>query len=346
MNNIKRAAIYDPYLDTLGGGERYVLTIAQALIENGWTVDIQWSGQNILKQNEQRLGLDLSKINVVENVNRGKGYDLIFWLSDGSIPWLFAKQNLIHFQTPFQNVNGKSLLNRLKLLKIDKVICNSNFTKKFIDSEFGVKSYVLLPPVSVDKFKSTKKENIILSVGRFSQLQQSKRQDVLIDAFKKMCDKGLKGWKLVLIGGSDVGRDSFVDNLKSSSKGYQVEILENLPFEEMVKYYAKSKIFWSASGFDINEEKEPFKVEHFGITVVEAMSAGAVPIVVNKGGHKEIIDNETDGILWENVTDLIIKTSEIIDNSERRDTIAKKAEEKSAKFSSREFQKNFIKLLK
>ena len=31
----KQAAIYDPYLDTLGGGERYCLTIAEILLKKG-----------------------------------------------------------------------------------------------------------------------------------------------------------------------------------------------------------------------------------------------------------------------------------------------------------------------
>ena len=31
----KRAAIYDPYLDTLGGGERYCLTVAEILLIAG-----------------------------------------------------------------------------------------------------------------------------------------------------------------------------------------------------------------------------------------------------------------------------------------------------------------------
>jgi len=39
-----RAAIYDPYLDTLGGGERYCLTVAEILLKNGWQVDLFWSG--------------------------------------------------------------------------------------------------------------------------------------------------------------------------------------------------------------------------------------------------------------------------------------------------------------
>ncbi len=37
-----KAGIYDPYLDTAGGGERYCLTLAETLLKNGWEVDIFW----------------------------------------------------------------------------------------------------------------------------------------------------------------------------------------------------------------------------------------------------------------------------------------------------------------
>ena len=57
---IKKAAIYDPYLDTLGGGERYCLTVAEILLKNGYKVDIFWSGdKTLIEKAEKRFSLDL-----------------------------------------------------------------------------------------------------------------------------------------------------------------------------------------------------------------------------------------------------------------------------------------------
>ena len=39
-NLTPRAAIYDPYLDTLGGGERYCLSVVEFLLQNNYQVDI------------------------------------------------------------------------------------------------------------------------------------------------------------------------------------------------------------------------------------------------------------------------------------------------------------------
>jgi len=56
-------------------------------------------------------------------------------------------------------------------------------------------------------------------------------------------------------------------------------------------------------------------MEHFGITTGEAMSAGCVPITINRGGQPEIVRNLIDGFLWNNTEELIKYTIELIDNS-------------------------------
>ena len=38
----KRAALYNPYLDTLGGGEKYILSILKVLEDEGFALDIFW----------------------------------------------------------------------------------------------------------------------------------------------------------------------------------------------------------------------------------------------------------------------------------------------------------------
>lgn len=75
----------------------------------------------------------------------------------------------------------------------------------------------------------------------------------------------------------------------------------------------RSKIFWSASGFGVDEDKSPDKVEHFGITLVEAMASRVFPIAFAAGGHKEIIENGKNGFLWKEKDELIDLTLLAID---------------------------------
>jgi len=340
-----RAAIYSPYLDTLGGGERYVLSAARALNEEGWSVFVESKDKEILSRAEERFGLPLKGVKVIDSVKRGDGYDLMFWLSDGSIPNLLARTNILHFQRPFYDVDGKSLLSRMKFFRVAKVVVNSQFTKKFIDQEYPKKSVVLYPPVDVKKMKPGPKENIILYVGRFSQLEQAKRQDVLLTAFKRFYDRMDKNWKLVLAGGSDVGRTGFVDDLKKEAKGYPVKILENPPFKELKGLFAEAQIFWSASGFGIDENKKPEKVEHFGIVVVEAMAAGLVPLIYNAGGHKEIIKEGQNGFLWQSQEELVRETADIITDNQKLNLLVQNAKKEAKKYSYENFKRNFLKLV-
>src|SRR3989344_4375304 len=309
-----RALIHNPYLDTLGGGERYTMAFAQALNASGYTVDVAWRDKAIKEQLGKRFGMDLKNINFTKERSRGDGYDVCFWISDGSIPLLRARKNFLHFQFPFKNVNGRSLLNKMKLYRIDKIICNSYFTKSFIDEEYGVNSVVIYPPVDVEKIKLKRKENIILYVGRFSQLTQAKNQDMLITLFKKLVKKENLDWKLVLAGGGGVGVGDYLNKLRKLAKGYPIDVLENPDLKSLRDLYGKSKIFWSAVGYGAIENKDPLKVEHFGISLVEAMAGGCVPIVYNAGGYKEIVADGINGYLWKKEKDLLNETKTLINN--------------------------------
>lgn len=339
-----KAAIFNPYLDTMGGGERYTMAFVTVLKELGFRVDVEWKSKNIKRKLEDRFGIDLTGVNFIKDIKRGDGYEVCFWVSDGSIPTLAARKNFLHFQVPFHDVNGKTLLNRMKLFRIRKVICNSHFTKGFIDKEYGVNSLVIYPPVDVTNIKPKRKENIILYVGRFSTLVQSKRQDILIGAFKKFY-REFKDWKLVLAGGIEIGKDGFLDRLEKLSLGYPIEIVKSPPFKDIKKLYGQAKFFWSAAGFGVNEKKEPEKVEHFGITTIEAMAAKAVPLIFNAGGAKEIIKDTENGCLWRTTAGLLKNTKELITTKGLVKKVSEEAHKGAQYYSYERFKREIIELL-
>ena len=337
-----KAGIYNPYLDTLGGGERYTITFAKVLSECGYTVDLEWKDAGIVSTLEKRFGINLKEINIVKDIKRGDGYDLCFWVSDGSIPMLQARNNLLHFQVPFHGVGGRSLMNKMKLFRINKVICNSGFTKAVIDKEYGIESIVIYPPVDTESIKPKRKENLILFVGRFSQILQNKGQDILVSAFKKVFNTGLTDWRLILAGGVEVGVGGYIERLRKSAEGYPIEIIESPDFKTLKDLYGKAKIFWSASGYGENEEKNPEKVEHFGITIVEAMAGKAVPVAYRAGGHKEIITDGENGLLWNTMANLTKKTQDLISNSGLLREIALNAKKSAEKYSEASFKSRIV----
>lgn len=349
------AAIFDPYLDTLGGGERYTLTFAEYLQSLGHDIDLFWDDPSILSKAETKFGINLGRVNILPNIfihrnSLGTGsflrtYDLFFAVSDGSIPFMTSKKNILHFQVPFQNVRGNRLVNKLKFHTIHNVICNSHFTKRFVDIEYGINSSVVYPPVATSQFKMGKKKNIILSVGRFSNLLQSKRHDVLIENFRSLVDQGLSGWELIIAGGSEVGRTSELEALISRAAGYPIEIVENPTFGRLQELYAQSKIFWFASGYGINDTQTPQKAEHFGISVVEAMSAGCVPIVHPRGGVAEIISDSAYGLFWRDESELQALTLHLISTPSQQKILSTAAILRSREFSVDKFHTRLSKII-
>lgn len=340
-----KAAIVNPYLDTLGGGERYAMAVAATLVKVGYKVAVEWQEKSIKTKLEKRFGIKLEGVEFVEDVGRGDGYELCFWVSDGSIPTLRARRNILHFQIPFRGVRGKSILNRVKLSRIGAVVCNSKFTKRIVDEEYGFseKSRVLYPPVEVEKFKpKRRKEKMILSVGRFSQLAQAKRQDVLVEVFKKL---NLAGWKLVLVGGSEVGAEGYLENLKKESAGWPIEIREGASFEELRELYGVAKLYWSASGYGVNEVCEPKRVEHFGIAVVEAMSAGCAPLVFDAGGHRETVREGVNGFRWRKKSELAMKTMRLVEDKQLWRRVTQRAKPDSKRYGYERFERELSVLL-
>ena len=78
--------------------------------------------------------------------------------------------------------------------------------------------------------------------------------------------------------------------------------------KELIEQLPKARIYWHAMGYESNSPQEQ---EHFGISVVEAMASGCVPVVVNKGGLKEIVGGKY-GEVWESIDELVDKTLVVI----------------------------------
>lgn len=315
---MKKALIVSPYLDHLGGGERYMLAVASVLESLGHDLYFAWDNLEEISSLAKMFGLTLSQPRldpVVMSLYHAKNplsmylatrpYDVVVYLSDGSIPLLGGKRNILHMQVPFHGIGGKSWKNRLKKNLIHAVIVNSSFTKKIIDQEFDLASLVLYPPVT--PVKPGIKDKIILSVGRFEPSLNTKHHDILIQAFRELSPQ-LPGWKLVLAGASS--NDEWIAHLRTLASNLPVEFAINATYSGLCELYGAATIYWHAAGYGVDETKNPELTEHFGISTVEAISAGCIPLVVPSGGQKEIVTDPS--LQWTTISELLVKTLDVI----------------------------------
>ncbi len=91
----------------------------------------------------------------------------------------------------------------------------------------------------------------------------------------------------------------------SSIKSSHITIYKNASHETIKDLYRKASIYWHAAGYGEDLSKYPERAEHFGISTVEAMSYGAIPVVIAAGGQKEIIKDKENGFLWEDEDELL-----------------------------------------
>ncbi|MBW4081590.1 glycosyltransferase family 4 protein [Paenibacillus sp. S150] len=381
----KRVLVLNPYLPTLGGGEKhmgYLCKFIESYYEDV-TIDIMvhnYNNVNIhsidyptINDLEERFGIrlektkilkmDLPPANTLTSHYKNKRYiERITKKYDLFINFMFlskhvgkAEKNIYFCMFPPQkykfskfpqNIIGSSLDFQFKN-SYDYFITNSLFTNHWQQHywDTGKKNKPIYPPVFSEtemvKADLSKKENVILSVGRFFVGAHNKKQDTLVDFFIANHTM-FEGWELHLVGAlSNNPHDvDYVKSIKNKIKDYPVHLHINIPLVEVDELYSKAKLFWHATGLDEESDMFPDKMEHFGITTVEAMSNGVVPIVINKGGQTEIVNHRKDGFLWNSREELLEYSLELISDSNKREILALQAIERAEFFSVENFYKH------
>jgi glycosyltransferase involved in cell wall biosynthesis len=229
--------------------------------------------------------------------------------------------NIYHCQFPFEMDPPPSETEWASLRKFQKIIVNSEFTRRHYlaslpsqkDSDWPVVE-IVSPPVPAFTGDATAKKTMILSVGRFFVGGHNKRQDAMIDAFKSIWRGPGDPLELHLAGAAMPSAKSMdhLFRLMSDAEGYPIHFHINASREKLAELYRDSALYWHAAGFGSNLETHPSRAEHFGISLVEAMSAQAVPIAFNAGGPAEIISHRTNGLLYDTREELIALTQEAL----------------------------------
>jgi GT2 family glycosyltransferase/glycosyltransferase involved in cell wall biosynthesis len=305
-------AAYSPYTLSQGGGERYLLSAAKTMQSSGEVycnaiVTPTRYSQSRLNTLCRELAIPLGGLQILAQQQLA-GRDVDCYLHMGNELFPSAKglgaRNVFHCQFPFpEPLSGPDIERGLaNLATYDVVVVNSHFTREaYLRALAGVTRTrkdvrVIYPSVQMvpemcDGHTQTK-EKIILSIGRFSPNGHAKRQDLIATAFKKLRTKGeLNGWRLVLCGQvlNDSRSTVYFERLRSACVGFEVDFVLSPDRAQIANFYQRAAIYVSATGAGLKHPRFDHKCEHFGISVVEAISAGCVPIVAKRGGPAEIL---------------------------------------------------------
>ncbi len=332
--------IYDPYLHILGGAERYILSIAQCHKNANLTV---FGEEKYLKLAAIKFGIPTAHIKCVawpKDRNKRRQilsqFDLFYYVTDGSIFLTNAKKNILIIQSP-SHIPQHILLNRVKLLSWQRIICYSQYMAKIIGGRLQKKAMPLFVPVANTPGTEVKKENIILSVGRFFPHLHNKKQLEMISIFKELYSEGLKDTTFYLVGSIDPGAQGLFDTINQAAQGFPIKLITNATYEELLELYRKAKIYWHATGFGEDLLLNPERAEHFGVSTIEAMQQASVPVVFAGGGQVEIVNNGENGFTWLKKEELKKYTRELIKNESLRLRMAVKAQTSAGLYNKHAF---------
>jgi len=310
----KTAALYDPYLDTLGGGEKHILSILKVLEDAGYDLTIFFRIP-LSRQIEERfhLGLkritfkpSLSKRNAWEKMHTLSEYHALFYVTDGSYFVSTAHRTFIFAMVPDRKLYHMSVKNRLKTTG-NIFIANSKYTHAHL-SEWGIKSKIVYPFIPDEFFaEADKKQPLILSVGRFFPHLHGKKHTAIIEAFDKLSQmKGFERHRLVLAGGLNEEDGEYFKTIKMrADKNPRITLAPNCSYAQLLSYYADASFYWHFAGFGEDEKIHPERVEHLGMTPLEAMAAGAITLCYRAGGPRELIREGKNGYLFSTVPELL-----------------------------------------
>ncbi|EMD1656844.1 glycosyltransferase family 4 protein [Pluralibacter gergoviae] len=147
---------------------------------------------------------------------------------------------------------------------VDHFVANSHFIARRIKKVYGRNASVIYPPVDTERFQfCDTKDSYFLTASR---LVPYKKIDLIVEAFAHLPDE-----RLIVIGDGPE-----MKKIKEKA-GRNIEILGYQSDSVMQKHMERARAFIFAGE------------EDFGITLVEAQSAGTPVIAYGKGGALEIV---------------------------------------------------------
>lgn len=169
-------------------------------------------------------------------------------------------------------------------------------------------------PLVDDGFEMRRTGNIIL-LGRFFEGIQCKRQFEAIKAFRQLKMRmPFHKLNLFLVGHVVTGQQRYYEKLRKLAREVKnVELIANADPQTVEDTIRRADVVWSLTGLGGGDElQNPADAEHFGLALLECMSAGIVPVVTNRGGPREILNGFPEYLMIDSITELRDSTERVL----------------------------------
>ncbi len=293
-------------------------------------------------------------------------YDLFICAGHWVPPFCYAPHGLIYCHFPIDLDGTQELANdarwaqrngldrwlrteayhlawQARLNGYEVILANSDFTAGWIRRRWGVRSEVVYPPVELEAQRAEKR-NRIASIGRFFGIEpRCKGHLAQVAALRQFLSRVPDPWELWMIGSCYCEKDrAYLSAVQEAARDLPIRFLVNVDRDAVLQALASAKVFWHTAGLFDKKAENPVFAEHFGMATVEAMRSRCVPIVVNSGGQREIVENGINGYLCEGVDDLEAHTALLAENDHLRAAMAIAAEQRSLEFSGPAFDRHIL----
>jgi glycosyltransferase involved in cell wall biosynthesis len=226
-----------------------------------------------------------------------------------------------------------------------EVTANSQYTREWVEKLWGRRASVVYSACDhVEAPLDDAKEKIILNIGRFDVY---KRQDIQLDVYKGLRELHDSGWQLHFVGSTSGQAETrgYTARLLKEAGGHPVFFHFDADLQTLRGLCRRASVYWHATGYGLPADEHPDKQEHFGMATVEAMSAGAVPVVINSGGQREIVRHGVNGFLWDDLRGLADNTRLLASDARLRRRLGGRARASVAKFSRADFNEQMDRIL-
>lgn len=372
------AAVYTPYDITPGGGERYLLSAVAAMQREGYFVHVLAEASNACNSTTRllevasklRVGVDPARVALKtatkDHATRTLSaptdtYSAFFALGNEKAPLVhgIGHVNFFMCQFPFDLDRAIESVDVSALSTYDHVLLNSRFTTRHYDRfarrllqrairENGSAPQVdiLHPPVTpFARAPSAGRTDVVL-LGRFFEGRQAKGHAAAIETFRAVLPSLPAGTRLRFVGALVRGHEAYVERLRGLARGLPVAFDVDASKETLEDALRGALVQIHMTGAD-GDDRDPASEEHFGISVVEGSSTGAIPVVLDRGGLGDIVTHGVNGFLEKTPADIGKRIVEVFRMSaEERRALGDRAAADAMRFADARFFAGFSKLLR